>query len=77
MAALVLVLFAGVVNASADLPSSWALVEVEAAEALGLVPAGLVLGYRENTTRQEFCHLVMNLVKVKTGMTISSFSGKP
>ena len=54
-------------------PSSWAAIEVQQARNEGLVPENLLLGYRTNATRLEFCHLVMRMVQVKTGMTIGEF----
>ena len=57
----------------ADDPSSWASTEVQQAVEAGLIPDSIRLGYRENTNRLEFCHLVMRLVQVKTGMSISDF----
>lgn len=57
----------------AEEPSSWALSEIQEAAYSGLIPESISLGYRENTNRMEFCHLVMRLVQVKTNMSISEF----
>ncbi|HCO18034.1 S-layer homology domain-containing protein [Gudongella oleilytica] len=57
----------------ADDPSPWASTEVQQAVEAGLIPVTVSLGYRENTNRLEFCHLVMRLIQAKTGMSISDF----
>ena len=50
-------------------PSAWAAGEVEQAQIAGLIPGGLSLGYTDNTTRREFCILVIKMVETKTGRT--------
>lgn len=46
-----------------DVPSSWAVDEVEAARENGLIPEELDEKYQENITRQEFCRLAVQLLK--------------
>jgi hypothetical protein len=60
-------------TAYGEVPSGWAASEVEQALIEDLIPDSLYLGYKDNTTRMEFCHLVMKMIQVKTGMTISEF----
>ena len=79
LAFFVIVSFIGINNASLtaeaaiDQPSSWAAAEVEAAMISGLIPMGLALGHRDNTSRIEFCYLVMNMIQVKTGKSIPDY----
>ncbi|MDP3386287.1 MAG: GLUG motif-containing protein [Eubacteriales bacterium] len=56
-----------------DQPSSWAAAEVESARIAGLIPMSLILGHRDNTTRIEFCHLVMNMIQIKSGKSIPDY----
>ena len=51
----------------ADIPSKWAKAEVKEAVSLGLVPEALRGGYRQNTTRAEFCALAAALYESLEG----------
>lgn len=54
-------------------PSNWAAAEIQEAQNEGLIPSSFSFGYKNNTTRLEFCHLVMRMVDVKTRMSIGEF----
>lgn len=61
-------------SASADdTPSAWAQGETWEAICSGLVPNDLQAAYRNNITREEFCHLMVNLVEKITGKSISAY----
>lgn len=53
-----------------DVPSSWAVDEVEAARENGLIPEELDEKYQENITRQEFCRLAVQLLETVIGRNI-------
>lgn len=45
--------------------SGWASTDVNGAISAGLIPDSLQTGYRKNITREEFCQLIMPLLKAK------------
>ncbi|MBQ3054847.1 MAG: S-layer homology domain-containing protein [Oscillospiraceae bacterium] len=49
--------------------SSWAQPSVDFARSLGILPTHLDNNYTENITRKEFCDLIANFIRVKTGST--------
>lgn len=51
-------------------PSTWAQAEVNEALNLQLVPDNLADKYQQSITRQEFCHLAVNMLEQKTGKNI-------
>ena len=57
-------------NGAIGSPSSWAVAEVDTARAEGLIPAGLDSSYQANITREEFCHLMSQLLSVQTGKSV-------
>ena len=56
-----------------DVPSAWALAEVNEAVALGIVPAALNSKFTSNITRSDFCDLIIKTIEVKKAMTIAAF----
>ena len=57
-------------NGTSEPPSSWAIEEVDAARAEGLIPAELDSSYQANITREEFCHLMAQLLSAQTGKSV-------
>ncbi len=56
---------------ASDEPSDWAAEDVEAAEAIGIVPESLQGLYTQATTRAEFCALAVDLMETATGAPIT------
>lgn len=50
-----------------DSPTSWAVLEVNEALELNLIPSIMEYGYAHNISRIEFSHLLVQLIEVKTG----------
>ena len=57
-----------------DTSSEWAVNEIDAAIALGLVPKELQGNYTSRISRRGFCLLAAAAVEVKTGQTISAYA---
>ena len=53
---------------SEDVPSEWAVEEVQKAREYGLIPAGMYHSFIDNVSRLEFCRLVMALYTKITGI---------
>lgn len=53
-----------------EAPSPWAIVEVDAARDAGLIPSDLDSNYQTNITREEFCHLMTQLLATRTGKSV-------
>lgn len=51
-------------------PSPWAIEEVDAARDAGLIPSDLDSNYQTNITREEFCHLMTQLLAARTGKSV-------
>ena len=60
-----------VITAAASVPSGWAVDQVYAAVAAGLVPPQLQSQYTQATTRAEFCALAVTLYELLQGETIT------
>lgn len=58
------------IPANANAPSSWAQTSVERARSLGILPSHLDSDYKRNITRKEFCDLIANFIRAKTGLSI-------
>ena len=56
-----------------DLPSDWAMADVEEAAGLGILLEDLNCNYQTAITREEFCSLIAGYIEAKTGMTLSRF----
>lgn len=56
---------------AADVPSTWAVEQVEEAAAAGIVPESLQSRYTQAATRAEFCALAVRLYEKVTGETIT------
>lgn len=61
---------AGNVDDVGDVPSSWAVEEIEKARKNGLIPEDLDEGYQNNITRQEFCQLAVKVLEAAIGRPI-------
>lgn len=48
-----------------DTPSSWASEDINSAIAASIVPEALQTGYRRNVTREEFCQLIIPVLKAR------------
>jgi len=57
----------------ADIPSTWAKPEVDAAIAAGLVPEHLQRNYQKEITRGEVAQMFINLIEKASGQTIDAF----
>lgn len=55
---------------SADQPDAWAKAEVDEAKAAGLVPSELQNNYKGKITRADFAKLIIELLKVQSGVSI-------
>ncbi|MFC0212447.1 WG repeat-containing protein [Paenibacillus chartarius] len=62
----------GYISNPLNTPSDWAKTEIETALSLKLIPDPLQFGYEINITRAEFSSLVVRLIEVKTGKSISA-----
>ncbi len=51
-------------------PSSWAKTSVDTARSLKILPEHIDSNYKRNITRKEFCDLIANFIRVKTGMSV-------
>ena len=51
-------------------PSPWAIEEVDAARDAGLIPSDLDSNYQTNITREEFCHLMSQLLATRTEKSV-------
>lgn len=51
-----------------DTPSDWALSEARLALSAGLIPYELQSGYQTDITREAFCRLIVNMLRVRTGV---------
>ncbi len=58
------------VPANANGPSGWAQASVERARSLGILPKHLDSNYKHNITRKEFCDLIANFIRAKTGLSV-------
>lgn len=56
--------------ANANAPSSWAQASVDRARSLKILPSHLDSNYKHNITRKEFCDLIANFIRVKTGRSV-------
>lgn len=59
-----------------ELPSNWAIAEVEAALTLNLVPATLNHSYTSHINRQQFSELIVNLFSVVEGLSVESWMAR-
>ena len=68
-------LYAIAINSAAvpDVPSDWAIPEVNAAIEAGLVPSMLQKNYQKEITRGEVAQMFINLIEKASGMTIDAF----
>ena len=57
---------------AADIPSSWAVSEVNNAIELGIVPADLKANYDSPITRADFCKAAIAFIEAKTGDAIET-----
>lgn len=60
-------------NSTADVPSDWAEVEVNAAVAAGLVPEHLQKNYTLTVSRGNVAQMFINLIEKSSGQTIEAF----
>lgn len=56
--------------ANANAPSSWAQASVDRARSLNILPKHLDSNYKHNITRKEFCDLIANFIRAKTGLSV-------
>src|SRR5690606_37023747 len=68
--------FQSVATDHTELPSSWAIPEVEAALTLNLVPNTLNNNYTSPINRQQFSELIVNLFSVVEGLSIDEWMAK-
>jgi hypothetical protein len=61
------------IAAAPDAPTSWAVADVNAAIAAGLVPENLQRNYQSNITRGEVAQMFINLLEKASGQTIDDF----
>ena len=59
-----------------DVPSTWAVPEVNAAIEAGLVPENLQKNYQTNVTRGAVANMFINLIEQASGMSIDEFMVK-
>lgn len=58
-------------SGNTDIPSAWAIEEIDSARDAGIVPENLDGQYQDNITREEFCEIAAALVESKTGETMA------
>lgn len=58
-------------SGNTDIPSAWAIEEIDSARDAGIVPENLDSQYQDNITREEFCEIAAALVESKTGETMA------
>ena len=58
-------------SGNTDIPSAWAIEEVENARNAGIIPDHLDSQYQDNITREEFCEIAAALVESRTGETMA------
>ena len=58
---------------STDVPSAWAVPEVNAAIEAGLVPENLQKNYKSDVTREAIATLFINVIEQASGMSIDEF----
>lgn len=61
----------------ADVPSSWAVSEIEQAKLYQLTTDKLLGNYRANITREEFCEIVLKLYESLSGTAAMPYSPNP
>lgn len=61
----------------ADIPSSWAVSEIEQAKLYQLTTDKILGNYRANITREEFCEIALKLYESLSGTTATPYSPNP
>jgi cell wall-associated NlpC family hydrolase len=69
--------FAKPATPNLDSASSWARAEIVSAHENGLLTEKLLMDYKKNITREEFCELAVKLYEELTGSAVSDFSENP